>query len=601
MPQRKPESKPEDKPDGKIEEIILSGIGCSPGICIGKAYLVDREGVDVVEQYTIADDKIKNEIKRFRIAVKKAKDEIRSIIDNTPEEFRQHAYILETHTVLLKDKMLYDKTIETIETEKVNAEWALKKVVSDVKSVFKSISDSYLRERGADIVHVSEQIMRNLVGAESVSIADIDKRVILVAHDLSPAETSQINLERVKGFVTDRGGRSSHTSIIAKSLEIPAVLGLDNATVAIRNDDVIVVDGTTGNVIVHPTEQTLLDFEERRERYERYKAVITRSSHLQAETTDGLILQVMGNIELPEEVTSVIGYGGDGIGLYRTEFQYLSRPDFPSEDELFDKYKDVVEVIAPKPVTIRTLDVNGDKALRRNSYSEEVNPALGLRAIRYCLKNPDVFETQLRAILRAAAFGNVRVLLPMISSYDEVIQAKCVLKKAAESLEKEGAVYNGNVDIGILIEVPSAVIMADVMAEAVDFLSIGTNDLIQYSMAIDRDNRQVAHLYQPLHPAVLRMIKHVADVAKDKGIKIFMCGEMAGDPFHVPILLGMGFDELSMNPQSIPAVKSMIRSIEAKDARRLVMDVLKLNKTEEIIELVEGAYGTIVSDKVYSE
>lgn len=231
---------------------------------------------------------------------------------------------------------------------------------------------SYLRERGADIVQVSEHIMRNLVGAESVNIADIDKRVILVAHDLSPAETSQINLERVKGFVTDRGGRSSHTSIIARSLEIPAVLGLDKATVAIRNDDVIIVDGTTGNVIVHPTEQTLLDFEERRERYERYRAVITRSSHLQAETTDGLLLQVMGNIELPEEVTSVISYGGDGIGLYRTEFQYLSRPDFPSEDELFDKYKDVVEVIAPKPVTIRTLDVNGDKALRRDSYSEEV-------------------------------------------------------------------------------------------------------------------------------------------------------------------------------------------------------------------------------------
>jgi len=588
-------------PDREFQEITLTGIGGSPGICIGKAYLVDREGVDVVEKYNVPDKKIKTEIKRFRTAVKNAKDELRTIVDNTTEELRQHAYILEAHIVLLKDKMLYGKTIETIEKEKVNAEWALKKVVSEVKSVFQNISDHYLRERGDDIVHVSEHIMRNLIGAEVVNIADIDKRVILVAHDLSPAETSQIQLERIKGFVTDRGGRSSHTSIIARSLEIPAVLGLDNATGTIKNEDLIVVDGTAGIVILHPTEKTLLEFEERRARYEQYMAVITRSSHLQAETKDGLNIRVMGNIELPEEATSVITYGGDGIGLYRTEFQYLSRPDFPSEDELFDKYKDVVEVITPKPVTIRTLDINGDKALDRGADSEEENPALGLRAIRYCLKNPDIFETQLRAILRTAAYGNVRILFPMISSNDEVLEAKHLMKRAADSLDREGAVFNGDIEIGILIEVPSAVIMADVMAKHVDFFSIGTNDLIQYSMAIDRGNRAVAHLYQPLHPAVIRMIKQVSDVSRDKGVKLFMCGEMAADPIHAPILLGMGFDELSMNPQSIPAVKSMIRSIEARDAGQFVGDVLKLTDAADVLDLVNDTYGSILSDKVYAE
>ncbi len=582
-------------------EIRLTGIGGSPGICIGKAYLVDQEGVDVVEKYHIDKKNRKNEVKRFKAAVKSAKDELRKIIDNTSGDLRQHAYILETHIILLKDKMLYDKSIEIIEKEGVNAEWALKKVASEIKSAFQSISDTYLKERGADIVHVSEYIMRNLVGAETVNIAGIDKRVILVAHDLSPAETSQIKLERVKGFVTDRGGRSSHTSIIARSLEIPAVLGLDNATGIIKNDDLIIIDGTTGDVIIHPTEQTLIYFEERRSRYERHKAVISRSSHLRAETTDGLHLKVMGNIELPEEVASVLTYGGDGIGLYRTEFQYLSRPDFPSENELFDKYKDVVEVIAPKPVTIRTLDINGDKALERDSYSEEANPALGLRAIRYCLKNPDVFETQLRAILRAAVYGTVRILFPMISSFDEVLEAKDIMRKAADSLEKEGVDYNAGVEIGILIEVPSAVIMADVMADHVDFFSIGTNDLIQYSMAIDRGNKQVAHLFQPLDPAVIRMIKHVAEVARDKGIQIFMCGEMAGDPINVPILLGMGFDELSMNPQSIPAVKRMIRSIDAKDAKQLVADVLRLRRSKDVIRLVEEAYGSIVSETIYTE
>ncbi|MDL1964840.1 MAG: phosphoenolpyruvate--protein phosphotransferase [Deltaproteobacteria bacterium] len=586
--------------DTCFREIRLTGINVSPGICIGKAYLFDIEGVDVVKKYFISEDDVPDEIKRFKTAVNKAKGQLLTIINNAPEELRDHTYILETHNVLLKDKMLYGKTIEIIKNEKVNAEWALKKVVSAVKSMFKKMSDSYLKERSTDIVYVSDHIMRNLVGAETKKIADIDKRVILVANDLSPAETSQINLERIKGFLTDRGGKESHTSIIARTLEIPAVMGLGNATSIINNDDLIIIDGTIGTVIIHPTEETLLEYGTRNIKYEELKAAITRGSHLRAETADGFRVKIMGNIELPEEVVSVINYGGDGIGLYRTEFQYLSRPGLPNEYELFDKYKDVVEVIAPKPVTIRTLDINGDKAFNSNPDYVEVNPALGLRAIRYCMKNPDVFKTQLRAILRAAAFGNVRILIPMISSYEEVLETKRILDEVADDLDKEGTLFNRDVELGIMIEVPSAVIIADILAGEVDFFSLGTNDLIQYSLAIDRGNRNVAHLYHSLHPAIIRMIKQLADVVRNKGIKLFMCGEMASDPINLPILLGLGIDELSMNPPSIPAVKSMIRELKVEDAKAFMKDVFKQNTASEVEKLIRETYGSILFEKVYA-
>jgi phosphotransferase system enzyme I (PtsI) len=582
------------------QEIIIKGISASPGICIGKAYLVDREGVDVLGHYYVPEKKLSNEIKRFKTAVKKAKDELDRIVANSPEELKQ-VHILETHMALLKDKALYGKTIETIKNQRVNAEWALKQVVSNLQDVFRNMQDPYLRERSADIVHVSDRIMINLMGAEVVDIASISKRVILVARDLSPADTSQINLERIKGFITDHGGKASHTGIIARALEIPAVVGLQEATLKIKNDDLIIVDGNAGVVIVHPAEKTLEQYEERNLAYEEYRAVITRESQAAAESADGVRLEVMGNIESPEEVFSVIKYGGDGIGLYRTEFQYFNRSEFPTEDELFDKYKDVVEVMAPKPVTIRTLDINGDKALTNHLSYDEVNPALGLRAIRYCLKKPNVFRNQLRAILRAAAHGNVRILLPMISTCFEIWESKRLLDEVAESLHKECVPFNRNIQIGAMIEVPSAVIMADALAENVDFFSVGTNDLIQYSLAIDRGNEQVAHLYQPLDPAIIRMLKHAADVAKEKGIKIFICGEMAGTPHHIPLLLGIGMDELSMNPQSIPVVKRVIRSLRVEDTRSFIKEVLKQPTAKRTFELINDTYGSILSEQMYTE
>jgi phosphoenolpyruvate-protein phosphotransferase (PTS system enzyme I) len=581
--------------DQESQEIILNGIGGSPGICIGKAYLVDKEGVDVVKRYLVREESLSAEVGRFKTAVKKAREELRKIIGNTPEDFRQHTQILETHMLLLEDKMLYDRTIDVIEKERVNAEWALKKVVSLVKPMFENMSDDYLKQRAEDITHVSDRIMDNLTGADQVNIARIDKRVILVARDLSPAETSQIQLERINGFVTNRGGRASHTSIIARTLEIPAVLGVGNATLKIKNDDIIIVDGKTGIVVVNPTEQTLLETEERREQYEIQRALMVRKSHLPAQTKNGTRVSVMGNIELPEEVVSLLDYGGDGIGLYRTEFQYLSRSEFPTEDGLFENYKDVIDVMGSRPVTIRTLDINGDKAVNYIRDNQEPNPALGLRAIRYCLRKPEIFKTQLRAILRAAAHGNVRILLPMISGIEEVEQAIRLLDEAAQQLKQQGVAFNRDIPVGIMIEVPSAVITADILAEKVDFFSIGTNDLIQYTLAIDRGNRHVAHLHQPMHPAILRMIKRTCDVGREKGISIYMCGEMAAEPLFTPILLGLGVDELSMNPQAIPMVKNAIRAIDTTDLGAFLEEVLKMITPQAVEALLESTYGSIVS------
>ena len=580
------------------QQKILKGIAASPGICIGLAYLVDKAGVDVVEKYSIPDKKLQNEVKRFKAAAKKTRDEFQTILKNRPEEL-QRDYILETHIALLKDKMLYGKTIETIQNDGVNAEWALKKIVSSLKATFEKMGDEYLKERAADVVHVSDAIMGNLVGAASNNIGAIDKRVILVAHDLSPADTSQINLERIKGFITNRGGKASHTGIMAQALEIPAVVGLEVATTAIKSDDLIIVDGNTGTVILDPVEQTLVEYEERKSEYEEYRTVITRESHLAAESTDGVQLEVMANIEFPEEIVSVKNYGGDGIGLYRTEFQYMNRPKFPGEEELFEKYREVVEVMAPKPVTIRTLDINGDKAIANQSGLDEANPALGLRAIRYCLRKPDVFRTQLRAILRAAAYGNVRILFPMIAAYFEICEALKALDEAAESLEKNGLPYTRDIEIGIMIEVPSAVVLADLLAEKADFFSIGTNDLIQYALAIDRGNRNVAQLFQPLDPAVLRLIQKVAVVSREKGIEVFMCGEMAAAAQHIPLLLGMGMDELSMNPQSIPQAKRLIRSLSVSDARTFSKKALKKKTARGVFELVQEAYGDILAELEY--
>ena len=577
--------------DSTQKNLSLQGIGASPGIAIGRAYLLEHEDVGVIEERFIQPEEIGAEINRFKQAVKKAQENLRQIIEDVPEEYRDHVYILDSHMMLLKDRMIYDGTIEQIKQKHLNAEWALKIAVDKVKAVFRSMPDQYFRDRGSDIVHASKLIFEHLLGTKPQKISDIDKRVIIVALDLSPAETTQIQLAKVKAFVTDRGSHTSHTGIMARSLEIPAVLGLTDATRLIQTDDLVIVDGSAGTVIVNPNEQTLTRYRERKALLEQYQAKVTRSSHLPAETTDGHCLTVAANIEQLEEVVSVMDHGGDGIGLYRTEFLYLNRPDLPSEQDLFDNYRDLVEIMGARQVTIRTLDIGGDKFATSVPWGEEMNPALGLRAIRFCLQSPEIFKTQLRAILRAAYFGNIRIMFPMISQVEEIIQAKQMLREAAESLDKAGLPFKDDMEIGAMIEVPSAVFMADILAEEADFFSIGTNDLIQYSMAIDRVNKHVSQLYQPLHPAVLRMIHRVVQAAKAAEIQVSLCGEMAGDLINVPVLLGLELDAISMNPISIPGVKNLVRTISFEESKRLVQAVLKQATTSGVLALIQEAYG----------
>lgn len=578
----------------KSGQITIKGISGSPGICIGKAYIVDREGVEIIKRYRVTDKLVPNEIDRFKQAVTKAKNEHAKAIELIDKDLGENLNILETHMVLFKDKMLYGKTIDAISNEKINAEWALRKVSRKIKAMFQQIDDKYLQARVNDIVQVSDKIMSFLVGAQDIKISDINKRVIIVAHDLSPADTSQIQLENIKGFVTDRGGRDSHTSIVAKSLKIPAVMGLGTATIRAKNDDILIVDGSSGTLIINPDEDTLFEYEARMQKFEEYRAGLERLSHLPAVTKDGVSLNLMANIELVEEVVAAKDYGASDIGLFRTEFLYLDLKRFPTEDELLIKYKELVELMTPQSVTMRTLDINGDKVKTYMPAVEEANPALGLRGVRFCLENEAIFITQLKAIFRAAAFGNIKLLIPMISCVEEIIQVRQVMNKAILELENEEKIFNKDIPLGAMIEIPSAVLIAEHLADHVDFFSIGTNDLIQYSMAIDRRNRRVAHLYQALNPAVLKMVKMIHDAARKKDIDLVMCGEMAGDPINIPVLAGIGLTEFSMNSASIPAVKKMVRELDVKQARKDAKKIMALNTAQEIIDFILKEYKNIL-------
>lgn len=579
------------------DQIFLRGISGSPGICIGKAYLVDREGVNLIKRYPVSPDMVPNEIDRFKNAVDKAKKDHAKAIDSLGDDLSENLNILETHMVLFKDKMLYGKTIDTITNDQVNAEWALRRVSRRISRMFDQINDPYLRARGNDIIQVSDKIMHYLVGEADLRISEINKRVIIVAHDLSPADTSQIQLEHIKGFVTDRGGKDSHTSIVAKSLKIPSVLGLGNATANINNDDILIVDGSAGILIINPDEDTLFKYEDKMARFAAFRADIERESHLPAITADGVRINLLANIELVEEVVSARDNKAAGIGLFRTEFLCLDLNRFPTEDQMLQKYRELVELMHPAPVTIRTLDINGDKFNPYIDPVEEANPALGLRAVRFCLVNEGIFIAQIKAILRAAAFGNINLLIPMISCVEEIIGVKSCIDRAVIELESEDRIFNKDIPLGIMIEVPSAVMMAQELAGHVDFFSIGTNDLIQYSMAIDRRNRRVAHLYQALNPAVLKMIRLVVDAATENNIELFMCGEMAGDAINIPVLLGLGLTNLSMNAGAIPVIKKMIRSVDVSKARKDVQIILGFQTVQEIVDYIQKEYRDLLPYK----
>ena len=569
----------EDPVSGERE---LRGIPVYPDIVIGKAHLIDRSRAKILYQCFVNGERLNREVERFEEALRLVEEQFVSLKNRMPDTVKDQAFILDSHLMILKDSMLRDATINKIREEKINAEWALKKSLEEIREVFEQIDDDYISNRIGDVENVTERLFRTLSGDTSHSLGEIDQRVIIVAHDLSPADTTELNTARVMGFITDVGGRTSHTAIMAQALEIPAVVGLESATALVEDGDLLIVDGSTGVVVINPDDSAIIQYQERKLRLEKYKSSIARTSHLPAETPDGYRVAITANIEFLEEVTAAKDYGGEGIGLYRTEFLYLREKGFPEEEDLFEDYREVVEIMRPASVSIRTLDLGGDKFASNIAISGESNPALGLRAIRLCLREPEIFKTQLRAILRASAFGNIQLMFPMISGLQELLDAKEILDQVKEDLDREHIEYDNNIKVGIMIEIPSAVAMAEVLALHVDFFSIGTNDLIQYALAIDRINEHVAYMYQPFHPAILRMILQVVTAARNAGIEVSLCGEMAGDPLCVSILLGIGLDGLSMNARAIPLIKKIIRAIPMEQARADLKNILLLNTAKEV-------------------
>lgn len=575
-----------------MSEIILHGIKASPGMNIGVVYIFGDLKLSA-EVKKISADEVAEEVSRFKEAVKASTDELTRIMEGScnTEDNR----ILEAHKLLLNDKRIYDSTTTLIQNECINAEIALNRVVSKIKANFEDISDSYIKERAMDITHVGERILRNLAGIAENSLGDVGGNVILVAKDLTPADTMRLDLKEVKGFVTAMGSRTSHTTILAQSMELPAVVGLGEDINRIQEGMLAIIDGTEGIVILEPTPTTLREYQERKTRYENFIADVNTESTQPAVTADGVEITVRSNVELMEDVRNASRFGSDGIGLFRTEFAYMQRSVLPREEDLYEQYCQIVNAMQGQPVVLRTLDINADKVLTSQPAYEEMNPALGLRAIRYCLRNPTVFKTQLKAIFRAAACGDVRLLLPMICTLSEIQISKQIMAEAAAALEKDGVPYKSDIPLGVMIEVPSAVVMADEIAKVVDFFSVGTNDLIQYAFAVDRNNKYVSDMYQPLNPAILRMLNKLVTISKESGVPISICGEMAGQPLYIPLLLGMGIREISMNAPSIPLMKRFIRSISIAEAETFTAEILRETSTRKIYETVLKKYGSLIS------
>ncbi|MCX5889032.1 MAG: phosphoenolpyruvate--protein phosphotransferase [Deltaproteobacteria bacterium] len=564
---------------------ILQGIPASPGIVVGRAQVV-TEAAQVSTRLLYSERDVAEEQERFRQAVEQIEAELTRLKNEISEDLKEHVHILELHLVILRDRMLYAETLRLIQEENLNAERALNQAYVKVKELFQRIGDKHIRGRIADVEMVYQRLMGRLTGKDSDKPFSFKEPAIIVARDLSPAETTQMSNVQVLGFITERGGKTSHTAIIAHSLEIPAVVGLDHATLEIKTGDLIILDGITGVVILDPDDSLRRIYQARRADFEIFKSEVVLGSAMVAVTSDGLPTRVMANIEMPEEVALAFKYGADGVGLYRTEFLYLRQRHLPTEEELFQDYKQVVAALAPRVVTIRTLDIGGDKFLSPLEYAPEMNPALGLRAIRFCLKEPKIFRTQLKAILRASAFGQVRIMFPLISSPREMQDGRKLLELVKKELKKDKVPFDAELPVGAMIEVPAAVTLADLLTRYADFFSIGTNDLIQYALAIDRVNQQVADMYQPLHPAVLRMVREVVQAGRQAGISVAMCGEMAGDPLYIPVLLGLGVEEFSMNPMAIPVVKRVIRMTSLERAKEVAQKALLLHTVEEVNDYV---------------
>jgi phosphotransferase system enzyme I (PtsI) len=568
---------------------VLKGIGVSPGIVIGKVYRFDPLDAQISFYKLNNDELIPHEIDRFKIALKESTRQLLEIQENLKKtKVTEPLYIIDVHILLLSDKKFINRTIKYIRRLGVNAEWALRMTLDHYKQIFEALEDVYISGRISDVQYVVQRILRNLSGEKHETVWEVGHEgVVIVSHDLSPADTAQMKLDKIVGFATDSGGRTSHTAIVARSMELPAVVGLDNVTRFVRTGDEIIVDGTSGLVVVNPYPDMLKRYEEKKRHYDDAKDEYLKYAKLPAVTLDRYHVQIGSNIEFIEEIPSAIVHGAEHIGLYRTEFLYIYRDDLPTEEDHFNNYRQVVKEKKLSWATIRTFDLGGDKFTKYQKQAKELNPQMGLRAIRFCLKEIEIFKTQLRAIWRVSALGRVKILFPMISGIEEIREAKRLLEETRQELLTQGVTIADRMDIGAMIEVPAAAVIADQLAQEVDYFSIGTNDLIQYALAIDRSNERVTYLYEPLHPAVLRLIKRIVDQAHKAKIRVAMCGEMAGDPLCCLILLGMQLDELSMNHLAIPRIKRIIQQSTLADSQKLLNQAMSYNNAVEVRAYVQ--------------
>lgn len=567
---------------------MLKGVAASPGIAIGKVFLYNKGKVEINTQ-NINESMVEHEIEKFRRGLKLAQEQIEKIKDDTVKQFgADKAAIFEAHLMLANDPELIDGVENMIKDLLVTADNAVNQVIEQNALVMETFDDEYLKERAVDLRDVGSRIVNNILGVLSINLSELKEEAIIIAKDLTPSDTATMKKEMVLGFATDIGGRTSHTAIMARSLEIPAVVGLGDITKEVFGGETIIVDGIDGIVIVNPDNKTLDEYKIKKDNYISRVEKLKMLKDLPAITPDGKQVALVSNIGTTGDLKGALNNGAEGIGLFRTEFLYMNRENLPTEEEQFEAYKEVAEKMQGKPVTIRTLDIGGDKELPYLNMPEEMNPFLGYRAIRLCLDRTDIFKTQLRALLRASAYGNIHIMYPMISSITDVRRANAVLNEVKAEIDKEGINYDKNIKVGIMVEIPSAAITADILAKEVDFFSIGTNDLCQYTLAVDRMNENVKDYYQPFNPAILRLIKYVIDASHKEGKFTAMCGEMAGDPLSAVILLGLGLDEFSMSSSSIPNIKNIIRNISYERAKQIAEEVLTMAEGDEIKLMMEN-------------
>ena len=569
------------------------GIGVSPGIAIGRAVIIEKREASVY-RVPIRDEEVVDEVGRFNSALEKTRDELLDLKHKVSRSMGdEYAQIFEAHAMIVTDPSFNDKVVGKIEDEQVNAEWAVAEVQEELQARFASFDDTYLRERVADVKDVADRVLKNLQGISHHDLSEITHDVVILADDLTPSDTIHFNRRPIVGFATEAGGRTSHTSIIAKSLFLPAVIGVPRVTKIIDNDEMVIVDGYEGTLIVNPTQAMIAEYQSRVIRHEEQEQRLLENRTLAAVTKDDRRITLQANIELVEELKDAIRFGAEGIGLYRSEFLYISKsPVLPTEEEHFQLYKSLAESCAPRTCVIRTFDLGGKKLAREVIGTKEDNPVLGLRGLRLCMKKRDMFKMQLRALLRASAYGDMRIMFPLVSGVQELRQVKTLVRELKAELDADGLPYKPDLKIGIMVEVPSAAVIADILAQEADFFAIGTNDLIQYSLAIDRSNENVSYLYEPLHPALLRLIKGVIDAGKKAGIPVSMCGEMAADPIYAIVLLGLGLEVFSMNPSSVPVIKNVIRSVRYRDCRRIAEAALTKRTAQEIEEFVIESVAT---------